>query len=218
MSNSPPDPTVGLRRISDAKTMRALSHPVRLALIEALTLDGPLTATEASELISESPTTCSFHLRQLARYGFVEEAGGGPGRNRPWKMSSVGMTASARESDGEADSALAALRQLFRERYFSRLEAFERTRHLYPKEWRDVAGEGEFVLYVTPQEADEVQRGMVSLLMRYQERLGRPELRPEGSQPLEVLAFLYPFRPPQGGPTGPRRRARRDPKKPTSES
>ncbi|MGA7362323.1 MAG: helix-turn-helix domain-containing protein [Candidatus Dormiibacterota bacterium] len=49
--------------MSDAQTMRALSHPVRQALIETLTLDGPLTATQASERIGESPTTCSFHLR-----------------------------------------------------------------------------------------------------------------------------------------------------------
>jgi DNA-binding transcriptional ArsR family regulator len=42
--------------------LRALSHPVRLALLEALAT-GPLTATEAGELIDETPTTCSFHLR-----------------------------------------------------------------------------------------------------------------------------------------------------------
>lgn len=60
--------------------MRALAHPVRSSLLELLIIDGPITATEAGERLGESPTTCSFHLRQLARYGFVEEAGGGPGR------------------------------------------------------------------------------------------------------------------------------------------
>lgn len=55
-----------------------LRGPVRLALLEVLTFRGPLTATEAGQLIEESPTTCSFHLRQLAKYGFVEEAGGEP--------------------------------------------------------------------------------------------------------------------------------------------
>lgn len=53
-----------------------MAHPVRVALLEALSLQGPMTATEAGERIGESPTTCSFHLRQLAKYGFVEEAGG----------------------------------------------------------------------------------------------------------------------------------------------
>lgn len=59
-----------------------LRGPVRLALLEVLTFRGPLTATEAGQLIEESPTTCSFHLRQLAKYGFVEEGWGGAGRRR----------------------------------------------------------------------------------------------------------------------------------------
>ena len=60
-----------LREVRDAQTMRALAHPVKIALVEVLSLEGPLTATEAGERIGESPTTCSFHLRQLAKYGFV---------------------------------------------------------------------------------------------------------------------------------------------------
>jgi predicted ArsR family transcriptional regulator len=60
--------------------MRAVAHPVRLALLEALAQHQPMTATQAGEAIGESPTTCSFHLRMLAKYGVVEEAGSGPGR------------------------------------------------------------------------------------------------------------------------------------------
>jgi predicted ArsR family transcriptional regulator len=176
--------------------MRALSHPVRLALIEALTLDGPLTATEASERIGESPTTCSFHLRQLARYGFVVEAGGGPGRNRPWKMSSIGMTASTSEADQEADSALAVLRRLFRERYFRRLQTWEDTRKSYPEEWQDAANESEFILYATRQEIEAVVEEVFKAMMRFQDRLANPELRPEGALPVEGLFFLYPVRHP----------------------
>jgi DNA-binding transcriptional ArsR family regulator len=178
--------------------MRALSHPVRLALIEALSLDGPLTATEASERIGESPTTCSFHLRQLARYGFVEEAGGGPGRNRPWKMSSIGMTASTSGADQEADSALAVLRRLFRERYFGRLQTWEDTRKSYPKEWQEVSNESEFILYATRQEIEAVEEEVFKVMMRFQDRLANPELRPEGALPVEGLLFLYPMRHPAG--------------------
>src|SRR5271154_7351004 len=86
-----PSPQSEFRDVNDPKTLRALTHPVRLALLEALALEGPLTATAAGELIGESPTTCSFHFRQLAKYGFVEEADGGPGRLRPWKIVDVGM-------------------------------------------------------------------------------------------------------------------------------
>src|SRR3984957_13611496 len=91
-----------LREITDAQTMRALSHPVRIALIEALTVYGAMTATQVGERIGESSTTCSFHLRQLAKYGFVEEAGGGKGRARPWRMTSIGMSFSP-SGDTEAE-------------------------------------------------------------------------------------------------------------------
>src|ERR1700716_1224090 len=86
----PAPPLPELRELTDARTLRALAHPVRIALIEALGLGGAMTATEVGEQIGESPTTCSFHLRQLAKYGFVEEAGGGKGRARPWRLTSFG--------------------------------------------------------------------------------------------------------------------------------
>ena len=63
-----------VRQLTDSQTLRALTHPVRIALIEALLLGGAMTATEVGERISESPTTCSFHLRQL---GEVRLRGGG---------------------------------------------------------------------------------------------------------------------------------------------
>ncbi|WP_116066593.1 winged helix-turn-helix domain-containing protein [Asanoa ferruginea] len=76
-------------RLQGAAAMRALAHPTRIALIEALRLHSTLTATEASSLIGESPTNCAFHLRALARFGFVEEVGAGPGRRRPWRALDV---------------------------------------------------------------------------------------------------------------------------------
>ena len=105
-----------LRQVSDARTMRALAHPVRMALLEVLSLGDALTATEVGERIGESPTTCSFHLRQLAKYGFVEEAGGGKGRARPWRMSTIGLRFSTAPDDPEAQLAVGALSQMFHER------------------------------------------------------------------------------------------------------
>ncbi|HEY6538966.1 MAG TPA: helix-turn-helix domain-containing protein [Candidatus Dormibacteraeota bacterium] len=197
------DPQTSLRRVSDARTIRALAHPVRIALIELLSIEGPMTATQASERIGESPTTCSFHLRQLARYGFVEEAGTGPGRNRPWKMTTIGMTAAPSESDGEADTALTLLRRLFRERYLGRLQTWDDTRPRYPQEWRDAGNESQFVMFATPTEARAVSQEVFSIMMRYRDRLTQPELRPEGALPVEGLFFLYPLRLPRADRPGP---------------
>jgi DNA-binding transcriptional ArsR family regulator len=105
-----------LRKITDARTMRALAHPVRIALVEELALGGAMTATEVGERIGESPTTCSFHLRQLAKYGWVEEAGGGKGRARPWRMTSIGFSMPATHDDPETSIAASTLLGLVVER------------------------------------------------------------------------------------------------------
>src|SRR5580700_9040011 len=107
-------PGTELQTVSDARTMRALAHPVRIALIEALMLGGAMTATEAGERIGESPTTCSFHLRQLAKYGFVEEAGGGKGRSRPWRLATLAMQSANVHDDPETEIAATALAGLLR--------------------------------------------------------------------------------------------------------
>src|SRR4051794_28338625 len=78
--------TDDFKRITSPLAMRAVSHEVRIALLEALRERGPLTAAQAADIVGESPANCSFHLRTLAKYGFVEEAGGGHGRRRPWRV------------------------------------------------------------------------------------------------------------------------------------
>src|ERR1700748_927844 len=72
-------------QLTDPRALRAYAHPGRMALLGLLRREGPLTATRAAELLGESSGTCSFHLRQLAKYGLVEEAGGGTGREKPWR-------------------------------------------------------------------------------------------------------------------------------------
>jgi DNA-binding transcriptional ArsR family regulator len=186
-----------IRALTDARTMRALAHPVRIALLEALTLEGAKTATEVGELIGESPTTCSFHLRQLARYGLVEEAGGGKGRARPWKASSLGFSFASSHDDPERDVAANALVHLLRERQLGRYREWLETRATYPREWRDAAGNSEYLCYLTVDELERLNADLAALLAdRFVERLKDPAHRPEGSVPVEVLLFSYPLRPP----------------------
>jgi DNA-binding transcriptional ArsR family regulator len=183
-----------LRRITDARTLRALAHPVRIALLEALKLHGSMTATQAGEAIAESPTTCSFHLRQLARYGFVEEAGGGKGRARPWRMVDVGLEVPSVYEDLETELAATTLSRLVRERQLNRHRAWLEAQSSYPREWREAAGDGEFLLYVTPGELKALNDELVSMLMsRFADRIDSPERRPAGSAPVELLVFSYPI-------------------------
>ncbi|MGH3319376.1 MAG: winged helix-turn-helix domain-containing protein [Streptosporangiaceae bacterium] len=181
-----------LRHITDPKTMRALAHPTRLALIEALGDAGTLTATEASEIVGESPTNCAFHLRTLAKYGYVEETGEGRGRQRPWRLAHVGMRFSSGEGDVEAATASRALGRLLEERWLDRWRQYRDTQHTYPDEWQDVFGSSQSVHYVTLDEAQQLQREYMDLLLRYRDRLEDPAKRPKGAIPMEALVFTFP--------------------------
>jgi predicted ArsR family transcriptional regulator len=187
------------RQINDAKTMRALSHPVRIALLEMLGFEGPMTATEVGERIGESPTTCSFHLRQLAKYGLVEEAGGGKGRARPWRMKTLDIA--IRGHDPEAELAADVLSGMILERQRDRYRTWLDTKAAYPSEWRKAAGESDFVLYLTAEELKQL-RDEVNELFRphLQERDTDPSKRPPGSVPVEMVMLCYPLSPPIDAP------------------
>jgi len=196
-TGSGPGPKLPIRRVADASTLRALSHPLRIQLLEALGMHGTMTATEVGELIGESPTTCSFHLRQLAKYGFVEEAGGGKGRARPWRIAGEGLQLTATPGDTESELAAEALGRLIADRQASRYRTWRDTRHSYPSEWVKAATNAEFLLYVTDAELRLLNDDIGELIEnRFGHRYFRPEESPPGSLPVEIQLTNYPVAPP----------------------
>lgn len=183
------------QQLGDTRVLRGLAHPVRLALIEALTFYGPLTATEAGERIDQSATTCSFHLRQLAKYGLIEEAGGGRGRRRPWRMRTLGFSLSHEPQDLEADVAAQALMAAALSRQVERHGKARRTRTKYPEPWRSMMTQNETVCWVTETEALELIEQLSGLVQRFHERLD-PQYRPRDTHPLELVALVHPFEAP----------------------
>jgi DNA-binding transcriptional ArsR family regulator len=188
-------PFEGPRQLTDPMTMRALAHPARLALMEALNHHGELTATEAAEHVGESPSNCSFHLRQLAKYGFVEEAEGGSGRRRPWRTVSVGTQFSDVHQDTETALAAGMLGRVIAERLLERARVGLEQRHLLPDEWRAVTGTSDMTLYVTAEEMGAIGDEVVDALLRYRDRIADPSKRPDGSRPIQVAVFGYPVEP-----------------------
>jgi len=132
------------RRLTDPRAMRAVAHPVRIALLEVLGTEGPLTATQAGEHIGESPTTCSFHLRQLAKYGFIEEVEGVAGRRRPWRLIHTGLSFSDVSDDPETRLAATALSRVLHAFYLDRLKEGLALRRDTPTEWQKATGASDY--------------------------------------------------------------------------
>ena len=187
------DPTTGMRRLSGAQELRALAHPVRIALLEILGLEGSLTATEAAKIIGGTPANAAYHLRTLAKHGYVEEAEGGVGRERPWRINSIGMSFSDEDPDPAVSTAAVVLGELLVERWISRAKYYMDHRHEYPAEIREVSGNSQYVMYATTAEAEEVQKDLLRLFGRFQERLTDPATRPEGSVPFEFIVSTHPI-------------------------
>ena len=183
------------RRLTDARAMRALAHPVRIALLEALAHAGTLTATQASELVGESPANCAFHLRTLAKYGYVVEAGGGKGRERPWRRAHTELHIPTEQEDPGAAVAAQELGQFWLETTLERAHSMLSGSRVWPEEWRHTGllGGSEYVAYMTPDEARKFGAEVERLYRQFEDRLDHPERRPEGAMPIEMLLFNYPL-------------------------
>lgn len=182
-------------RLTDPRAMRALAHPVRLALLEALAHAGTLTATQASELLGESPANCAFHLRTLAKYGYVEETGGGRGRERPWRRSHIGLDISTEQEDPQAAVAAQEVADFWLDVVLSRARATLRLRSAWPPEWHGnkLLGASQDLLYLTPAEAEELGNEARKLGQRFEDRLDHPERRPPDAMPVETVTLGYPL-------------------------
>ena len=157
MSFDEPRPTPA---ITDARTIRALAHPLRLRILDVLGEHGPLSATQVSEHVAESPQSCSFHLRTLARYGYIEDAGGGEGRNRPWKLSGRTTYFSAANADQETADAIAAAQAAIDASFQEHVRAWRRRSAHAPSIWQEKTFEMSFDTWLTPDEVAQVSAGI----------------------------------------------------------
>ncbi|HXP56580.1 MAG TPA: helix-turn-helix domain-containing protein [Streptosporangiaceae bacterium] len=179
-------------KLTDPRALRALAHPLRLSLVGLLRREGPMTATRAGELLGESSGSCSFHLRQLAKYGLVEEAGGGRGRERPWRATAMftNWPDVAVEPDQQAASGL--LYSVLAERYFEQLMRWLERKPDEPQEWQRAAQFGDTMLYLTADELLGLAEKEQALLEPYLDRLTDPGARPPGARTVSYLHLAFP--------------------------
>jgi DNA-binding transcriptional ArsR family regulator len=188
-------------RLDDPRALRALAHPLRLKLLALLRIEGPLTATRAAQVLGESHAACSFHLRQLAKYGMVEEAGGGQGRQRPWRATGMATAWPNYTADPETAAASGLVTSLIAQGQFEQLMRWLEAKPDEPEEWQRAAPFGDALIYVTPEELVELSDQVDALIRRYSDRLERPDARPDGSRLISYLNIAFPYLAPAPAPS-----------------
>jgi DNA-binding transcriptional ArsR family regulator len=190
-SSSDKEPYAGTHQVSDPRELRALAHPVRMMLLELLGLHHSLTATQASKLVGGSPTSVAYHLRTLAKYGYVEEAEGGSGRERPWRIKTIGYHFDSNDPNPETRAAAQALQHQLFKRWLARRQAFERGYDQWPEEVREATGDSNFILIGTSEEIAELRAAWGRLTERFIERIEDRAARPEGAHIFELQLFTH---------------------------
>lgn len=182
------------RRIElrDPRALRALAHPLRIRLLGELRREGPLTASEAGRRLGESSGSASYHLRQLARYGLVEEAPNAHGRERPWRATALYTSwPNVADSDELADAA-EAFERFVLSLYLERLEKWLELRRTEPVEWQEAASYGDSLLYLTVDELASLRDALQALAEPYVDRVADAAARPPGARQVALLQIAFP--------------------------
>jgi DNA-binding transcriptional ArsR family regulator len=182
------------RQVTDLQELRALAHPLRMALLDHLMSFGEQTAARCAVAVGSTTSNCSYHLRALGEAGFVERAQSADRRERPWRATSTGLSygPAAPEAPPGTDEAARRLDEmsLVQEEALTR-QALARHGD-QPEPWRSAEAFHDYALRIT---GPELQR-----LTDEIDRLVRPYIAmtrsaaPDAARPARVrlLAFRDP--------------------------
>ncbi|GAB7052597.1 helix-turn-helix domain-containing protein [Catenuloplanes indicus] len=175
-------------RLDDPRALRAYAHPLRLSLVGLLRRNGPMTATQCAAALDENVPNCSFHLRQLAKYGLAERVPGADARERPWRATAMDTSWADDSDDPEMRAAADQLNAVILGRYIRLAEAYLATRAEETVEWRRAAGFGDYMIYVTAAELSALSERFDELLAPYGDR----ERAADGARPVSVVQLTMP--------------------------
>jgi DNA-binding transcriptional ArsR family regulator len=180
-------------RVEHPRSIRALAHPARLAIINALATGEELTATQCAELTGLSPSATAYHLKFLERSGFAEAASPRPDRReRPWRATGRRIRVDLDGSTPAGASAAAAVGAAYFDTTREIAVEFTEGGHAEPEEWRD-AVLNNADLWLTAEEFHRVAEELGAVLEPYRDR-ALPGRRPAGSRRVRVMNVVVPYR------------------------
>ncbi len=189
------------RVVTDPLALRALAHPLRLKIWGLVGREGRLTAADAARQLGISQALASHHLRQLAKYGYVERGSAGDNRERPWQLTATSHRFAGDDSP-EGWEAVEFLDRYLAEQAVLQLADWQERRADEDPRWSEHSGVSQSLLYLTVDELADLSRAWSALTWEYARRrpLGAAESRGPGVVPVNLTLVKAPLRPtPSGG-------------------
>jgi len=182
------------RLLDDPVAIRALAHPLRHSIMSIIGRLGRATTADAARELGISHGLASHHLRQLAKYGFVEQIAGKDHRERPWRMVATSYNWTGARGTAEGSSAVDVLEQFFAEQALDDFLGWQQRRRSWPEAWREHTGVGQSGVYLTLAELTELTDALDALLLRYinERPIDDVASRPAGSVPVSFTLFAVP--------------------------
>jgi DNA-binding transcriptional ArsR family regulator len=182
------------RYLDDPVAIRALAHPLRHDLMGIIGRLGRATTAQAAQELGISHGLASHHLRQLAKYGFVEQVAGKDNRERPWRLVATSYSWAGATRSPEGMAAVDVVEQVYAEQVLERFLGWQQRRGGWPQVWRESTGMGRSTVYLTRAELTELAAAIDALLLRYTEERPLDEVaaRPPGSVAVDFTIFVIP--------------------------
>jgi len=187
------------KRIQDVETLRAFAHPLRLRLLGSLRVDGPGTASELGRRFGESSGSTSYHLRQLARFGFVVEDEEQPSRReRRWRAAHHGTTWQAVDflDDTAGREALGTLQREQLRTLVDGVQGWYAAQSQWPREWADELGHSDMHIRLSLPRLRALNEDILELLQRHAAEAAAglvgdtPENAPAAEEP-ETVGVMF---------------------------
>jgi DNA-binding transcriptional ArsR family regulator len=187
---------IPVQELTDAE-LKALAHPLRVRMLDALVADGPATASQLADRFGENTGATSYHLRQLARHGFIEEdTERGQGRQRWWKILRRGWSLPSLGSSQDPATrhhASMLLNEINRSR-LERLRTWFETFQEWDDTWTSASIDTDGRLTLTSDELAELAADLHAVLARYIEVEQRRDVPPPGAARVDVQLYAFPTR------------------------
>jgi DNA-binding transcriptional ArsR family regulator len=185
----------------DAKTVRALAHPLRVRILRVLRLDGPATATELGRRLGESSGATSYHLRVLAEHGFIEDdPTRSSGRERWWRSAhdSTSWRPERFRDDPDAQAAEQWLSGSQAHYGMQLLDDWLARRPAAEAEWIAVSDQSDYWLRMTTEEVRALNEEVHAVIQRHRHAAVQARAAEAGkadgpeTRMMELLFFVFP--------------------------